>query len=80
MDHDFEKELVVLLGRKASDLGVIPSKFGFVVKQGSFVKSWKRRWLVLCRLSLLYFESMESERALGGLSLAGELCFCFLIF
>jgi hypothetical protein len=68
---DFEKELVTLLARKSSDLGVLPTKFGFVVKQGHVIKSWKKRWLVLCRLSLLYFKDMNSPTAQGGVSLAG---------
>jgi hypothetical protein len=69
--EDPEKELVGLLCRKSNELGVLPSKFGFVTKQGWVIRTWKRRWLVLCRSSLLYYKDMNSLTPQGGVSLAG---------
>ncbi len=66
-----EGELIGLLGRRSGELGVLPSKFGFASKQGHVVRRWRRRWLVLARLSLLYYSDMDSPLAQGGVSLAG---------
>ncbi len=65
-----EAELVTLLGRRSGELGVLPSKFGFASKQGHVVRRWRRRWLVLARLSLLYYSDMDSSLPQGGVSLA----------
>lgn len=42
---------------------------GFLSKQGQVVKSWKRRWFVLCNGTLQYFKEPEDDLARGEFQL-----------
>ncbi|KJE95304.1 hypothetical protein CAOG_005767 [Capsaspora owczarzaki ATCC 30864] len=45
------------------------TKQGFLTKEGSFLRNWKRRWFTLAGAYLLYFESEQSSRPLGSIAL-----------
>eukprot|EP00002_Diphylleia_rotans_P040166 TRINITY_DN9475_c0_g2_i3.p1 TRINITY_DN9475_c0_g2~~TRINITY_DN9475_c0_g2_i3.p1 ORF type:complete len:766 (-),score=169.44 TRINITY_DN9475_c0_g2_i3:15-2312(-) len=44
-------------------------KFGYLVKQGLKLKTWKRRWFVMTHEQLYYFESPSDLQPLGSLSM-----------
>ena len=48
-------------------------KKGFLIKQGGFVPTWKRRWFILKKTSLSYFEDEMSSEPLGTILLANYM-------
>ena len=44
---------------------------GWLLKEGHFAKNWKRRFFVLERGVLEYFESPEAKTTLGRIALVG---------
>jgi hypothetical protein len=59
------------------DKGTKPTKTGFLVKEGGFFKSKKKRWFALCGSFLAYFSdplmgvNINFDEALGVISLYG---------
>ncbi|OQR81208.1 phosphatidylinositol-3,4,5-trisphosphate 3-phosphatase [Achlya hypogyna] len=49
----------------------LPTKRGWLVKQGGFVQNWKRRWFVLKDGRLTYYKSEEKLQPLGTVALEG---------
>ncbi|PRP84407.1 hypothetical protein PROFUN_08087 [Planoprotostelium fungivorum] len=48
-------------------------KTGWMIKEGHFVKSWKRRWFVLSRNLLIYYKSPEDAEPIGIIPLLDSL-------
>ena len=47
----------------------LASMSGFLVKQGGNIKSWKRRWFVILRNEMSYFEDRTSDKPIRILNL-----------
>ena len=43
---------------------------GWMIKQGGFIKNWKRRWFVLSNTTLKYFKNATNTSPLGVISLS----------
>ena len=64
----WSEETKDFLMKNSEDLG-LPIKFGYLIKKGAVVRNWKRRWFILIRLSLLYYEEQNSQFSIGALNL-----------
>ena len=51
------------------DRGSVTAHYGWLTKEGGFVKSWKRRWFALDRGYLRYFSGPNSMAMLGEIDL-----------
>ncbi len=61
------------LKKKGPQLGGVLLKQGFLLKQGSKVKSWKRRWFILnTDGELAYFADQKAITPLDRLKVAGD--------